>query len=117
MCAGEQTPRLRGGKIRGVSFDQTPTKGRIMNKSVTVFLAAAGLAFSVSAMADPTSRHEYKDALKAADADYNAARANCPTEHAEKIACRRDALAARDKARGDAREAHGLPRHQEGPRL
>jgi hypothetical protein len=99
----------------------TTTKGNIVNtfsKPVTTLIAAASLAFAASAMADPTSRHEYKDALKAADADYKAAYAACPAgRSAERLACRKDAQANLDKARGDAREAHGMPRHQEGPRL
>jgi hypothetical protein len=82
-----------------------------------ILIAGIGIAISASALADPTSKADYKAALKQADADYKAAYAACPPDKGpDRRKCRLDAQAAMEKARGDAREAHGLPRHQEGPR-
>jgi hypothetical protein len=86
--------------------------------------AVLGIAFSTSVVAadattkvPTTTKAEYKDALKHAQADYKAAYAACPPSAGpERLACRRQAYANLQKADGDAREAHGMPRQAQGPR-
>jgi hypothetical protein len=80
--------------------------------------AVLGIAFSASAIAaDATTKAEYKEALKSAQADYKAAYAACPPAAGpERLACRRLAYANLQKAQADAREAHGMLRHAQGPR-
>jgi hypothetical protein len=86
------------------------------SKLLSILIAGLGIAFSASALADNTSKADYKAALKQADADYQTARAACPKDKGpDRTKCRRDAYAAQEKAKADAREAHGLPRHAEGP--
>jgi hypothetical protein len=97
------------------------TKGNILRtyrKPLAIFIAAIGMMFAASAMAaDVTSKDEYKQALTSAEATYKTAYAACPAPSGpDRLACRRQARADWDKARGDAREAHGMLRHAEGPR-
>jgi hypothetical protein len=85
--------------------------------------AVLGIAFSTSVMAadattkvPTTTKAEYKEALNSAQADYKAAYAACPPSAGpERVACRRQAYANLQKAQADAREAHGMPRHAQGP--
>jgi hypothetical protein len=95
------------------------TKGNILRtycKPLAILTAALGMALTASAMAaDVTSKDEYKQTLKSAEATYKTAYAACPAPP-DRLACRRQARADWDKARADAREAHGMPRHAEGPR-
>jgi len=80
-------------------------------------LMAATVGFSMSAFADVTSKADYKLALKTAKANYDAAYAACPAPKGpDRLACRRQAHADWDKAKADAREAHGMPRYTSGPR-
>jgi hypothetical protein len=80
--------------------------------------AVLGIAFSTSVIAaDTTTKAEYKEALSHAQADYKAAYAACPpSAGSERLACRRQAYANLQKAQADAREAHGMLRHAQGPR-
>ncbi len=86
--------------------------------------AVLGIAFSTSVIAADTTtkaatttKAEYKEALSQAQADYKAAYAACPPSGgSERLACRRQAYANLQKAQADAREAHGMLRHAQGPR-
>jgi len=80
-------------------------------------LAAANAGFSMSALADNTSKADYRLALKTAKASYDTAYTACPAPKGpERLACRRQAHADWEKAKADAREAHGMPRFASGPR-
>ena len=80
-------------------------------------LAVASAGFSASALADVTSKADYRLALKTAKANYDTAYAACPAPKGpDRLACRRQAHADWDKAKADAREAHGMPRFTPGPR-
>jgi hypothetical protein len=81
-------------------------------------LTVLGIAFSASVMAaDVTSKAVYKESLASAQTIYKKAYAACPTAAGhERLECRKLAHTNLDKAQGDAREAHGMLRHAQGPR-
>ena len=87
-------------------------------KPLSLLIAAAlGIAFATSAMAadaSPTSKAEYHQALASAKANYKTAYAACAEPG--RLKCRQAAHADWDKAKADAREAHGMPRYAGGPR-
>jgi hypothetical protein len=87
-------------------------------KFIGIF-AIFGIAFTASAMAaEVTTNAQYKQDLSAAELNYESQHGACDiASKSERLACRRQALAALDTAEADAREAHGLPRHAQGPRF
>jgi hypothetical protein len=81
--------------------------------SAKIMVAAIGLAFAASAIAQDTgartSRKEYHQAMASAKADYKSAVRACPSARgADRDSCRKQARDTRDAAYGDARAKHGM---------
>jgi hypothetical protein len=91
---------------------------KTLRKPLIGLFTVLGITFTASVMAaDITSRTEYKQDLNTAESNYQSAYDACGSSSgSERIECRRQALANWDTAKADAREAHGLPRHAQGPR-
>ena len=81
-------------------------------KSVKIIVAAVGLAFAASAIAQDTghtSRAEYRQAMTSAKSDYKTALGACPSARGpDRTTCRKQARSARDAAFADARAKRGI---------